>query len=58
MPARQWSRVDLPEPLGPITATISPRVMETLGATKGRGLPEGKHEVSRLDEHAPDLDRR
>jgi hypothetical protein len=24
MPARQCSRVDLPEPLGPITATISP----------------------------------
>ena len=30
MPARQWSRVDLPEPLGPITATISPRFTEKL----------------------------
>ena len=25
MPARQWRSVDLPEPLGPMTATISPR---------------------------------
>src|SRR3984893_7518072 len=25
MPARQCSRVDLPDPLGPMTATISPR---------------------------------
>ena len=38
MPARQCSRVDLPDPLGPITARISPGVDGDARAAQRRGL--------------------
>ena len=49
MPARQWSRVDLPEPLGPITARISPRATDTL-APRRAGVSPKDRTASRLDD--------
>jgi len=51
MPARQCSRVDLPEPLGP--SQQGPRALHgQTGAAKRRRLSEGEHEVACLDDHA------
>ena len=58
MPARQWSSVDLPEPLGPITATISPRFTEKL-APRSAGVSPKESTRSRPSTITPsDLDRR
>ena len=39
MPARQCSSVDLPEPLGPMTARISPAATDTLGPRRAGVWP-------------------
>ena len=50
MPARQCSNVDLPEPLGPMTATISPcRTLSEAPRSAGV-LAERLHQVPRLDD--------
>jgi hypothetical protein len=37
IPARQCSSVDLPDPLGPMTARISPEATDTLAPRAGSG---------------------
>src|SRR5690349_21672602 len=47
MPARQCSRVDLPEPDGPITATASPARIRTLASTSaGVGPKDNRRPVA------------
>ena len=48
MPERQCSSVDLPDPLGPITARISPAATDA-GTAKGPRLAERPRDVARLD---------
>src|SRR5258708_35193894 len=52
MPARQYSRVDLPEPLGPITARTSPRFTETL-APRSAGVSPKENTRSRASMITP-----
>ena len=50
MPARQCSSVDLPDPLGPMTARISPAPHPQRGAAQRGRLPERLDDVPRLDD--------
>ena len=50
MPARQCSSVDFPDPLGPMTARISPRRRSTGWRRAARGSAEGQHDVACLDQ--------
>ena len=50
MPARQCSKVDLPDPLGPMTATISPCRTAQRGTAQRRRFAERLHQVPRLDD--------